>query len=201
MGFGITGCESFEDIDPYGTAALKLPESDSTFIEEWLSTNELMAYTMQNDSSIYIRDDAVKDIQEDLEAVVKDNTWEYLDDHGNLVKRVQKPINNKEYASRTAIVEWSYARYFDCQERPKGYFLPIFDIRDSNRKVAAVYETQEKGDWCIDDRTTQCRFGWKRVTAEFIKVNSNGKMRKRRGRYLRYRNSTQTIMYCIKKKT
>lgn len=194
----LAGCITYEDIDSLGVASLNTPQSEKEFMEEWIESNELMAYVMNEDNNIYVDDEAVPEIQESLKATIDNGVWQYQNADGQMIKRNQKPLNVKNYSNRIAIVKWSFARGYDCQEKPKGYKLPIHQAGDRNRKIVAAYETTEKGNWCIDNRSFRCKFGWKKVTTKLIKVNRNGKLRKRRGKYLRHKEQTLTIMACVK---
>lgn len=195
LAFVTSSCTTYEDPEKFGVASLNEPESDIDFMEDWLEANELMAYVMNDDESIYIDDNSVEEIQNELKATIVDNTWSYKNENGDMIQRNQKPLNLKDYSSRVAIVKWSYARGYDCQERPKGYKLPIHRAGDRNRKIIAAYETDAKGNWCIDDRRRRCKFGWKNVTSRFIKVK-DGKLVKRNGKYVRSRRATMRIMVC-----
>nr|WP_299382317.1 hypothetical protein [Allomuricauda sp.] len=190
------GCETLEDPEPFGTASLQEPEVESDFLQNWLENNELMAYVMENDDAIYVDDAYVDDIKESLEATVDNGVWLYQNSKGDSLKRNQQPLNIKDYANRVAIVKWSFARGYQCQELPKGYKLPIHRAGDRNRKIVAAYELTEKGSWCVDNRRYRCKFGWKKVTARFIKVNRNGKLRKKNGEYIRYPEASMNLMVC-----
>jgi len=197
-GILFTRCTTYEEMDQHGVTSLNTPESEKEFLEEWLESNELMAYVMNDNNNIYVHDEAINDIQAALKATIENGVWLYQNSQGKIIQRNQKPLNLKDYSNRAAIIKWSYARGYDCQERPKGFKLPIHQAGDRNRKIIAAYETTEKENWCIDNRSSTCKFGWKKVTARFIKVNKNGKLRKRRGKYLRYKEKTMTIMVCVK---
>lgn len=192
-----TGCATYEDMDQLSVSSLNTPDSQKEFIDEWLETNELMAYVLNDDNNIYIQEEAIKDIKTALKATINSGVWQYQNSQGQLIKRNQKPLNLKEYSNRVAMIKWSFARGYNCQEKPAGYMLPIHRAGDRNKKIIAAYETKEKGNWCIDNRSSNCKYVWKKITAKFIKVSKSGKLVKKRGKYLRSKEATLTIMVCV----
>jgi hypothetical protein len=189
---------SGEPIENPGVASLNTMEEKTINLNEWIGSGDVMAYVLTDDKEhLYLAEAFRSEMQEALKAEVKDQKWIYTNASG--VKETRTEHSLKDFAPPTiAIVEWAYARGYQCLERPAGYVLPVHKTGDRGRKPFAGYQLTESGKWCEDIRRGgRCKFYWKKVTSRFIKVNDRGQLVKRNGEYVLSDTATISIMACV----
>jgi hypothetical protein len=193
----ITGCgRTAVSVDNPSVGSVNTLEEKPKDIADWIAAEEIMALALaDNKETLYVAEAFRGEVQEELNAEIKDNIWTYQNSRGVMENRREQPLKNVN-SSTVAIVEWVYARGYTCVEKEAGYILPIHRVGDASRKLIAGYETTEPAKWCEDNRYGRCKFIWKDVTSRFIKVR-NGKLLTRRGEYVLTDTTTLRIMSCV----
>ena len=165
-------CDTDTEID---NGALGLSDSDTaeSSILDHVDTENLLAYIVDDEPSIYIAKGMDYEVATALDAVVDENVWMLKADS---VKREKKELKWDEWYPRVAIIKWTYMRGFKCKKVPAGTWL---DITNKKGKFKRSYKTTEEGWWCLREKGASCKIILKKVTGDFY-TKRNGRGRKKR---------------------
>ena len=192
-----TSCDTKEPIENASTGSPDTPGKETTDLNAWLGSNEIMGLVLTDDTAnIYIAEKYKSEMQQQLKAEINENVWTYQLANGVVEKRQERLLKQNGSPTGVAIVKWAYAKGYRCVATQAGYILPIHQIGDASRTIIAAYQTTEDGNWCIDDRRAQCKLVMKEVKSRFIKVEGRTLI-KRNGEYVLSDSTTLRIMSCV----
>lgn len=194
--FVLIGCSSLEQsVKGNGVGGIIIVEGEPFDPVQWVTSEEIMAYVLEDDESIYVSEAHEEEVQQRLAANVRGEVWVYKNEKDAEERRKRKLLDLDKYWPKLSIVIWTYVKGYSCEEKPKGFLLPIHNVGDRKKKPVLIYETEEKDKWCIYNKYGSCKVVWKEKKGKFIKLR-NGKILKKGGKPVRV-EKTVKIMSCM----
>ncbi len=194
--FVLESCSIFSPVLDPGVGGIFQDTTQVLSLSEENIEDDIMAYVLTDDAILYVAPAHEKEVQQALGAEIKDNVWTYKNDLGVVQHRPRKDLDADQYWNQVATIKWTKIKGYRCEEKPKGFFLPVHDVRSDRNKAKLVYETQAKGNWCIYRKYDYCNLVWKDTKGTYIKLR-NGKVLKRNGKVVRIQ-TTVKLMSCVR---
>lgn len=191
-----TGCVSNKIVTTEnGIAGIEFVEEEIIIPLEELNEDAIMAYEIQGEENIYVSEKYLLEVQNKLSAKIDGEIWIYKNEKNEEVKRKQKEIDFDKYWPKLSIIIWTFVDGYTCEERDKGYLLPIHDFKKKKKKPVLIYETEAKGNWCIENKKGgSCKVLWVEKN-RFLKTR-NGKILTKKGKPI-VLNKKVKIMSCL----
>lgn len=193
----LSGCISNKRIvTENGIAGIEFIEDEISTPFQELNTDAIMAYEIADEKNIYVAEKYLVEVQNKLSAKIEGDIWIYKNEKNEEVKRKQKKPEFDKYWPKLSIIIWTFVDGYTCEERDKGYLLPIHDFKKKKKNPVLIYETEEKTNWCITNKKGgSCKVFWVEKN-RFLKTK-NGKILTKKGKPIVIKKKVK-IMSCIK---
>lgn len=152
--------------------ALGLPPlGDGVPIEQFLPSEDVLAYVLDDDPSIYVAPGSEEEVAAHLNAQVDGDTWQFLE-NGVEIKKERKEVERPLAGSTVAVAKFVTWSGFRCVTLPAGTWLPLFKRERGYRgwryKHVKSFKTNVEGKWClISSRYAKCSVVWKECTGSY----------------------------------
>ena len=162
---------------PDDGVVLRLPTSEEDGpIENFLPTEDILAYVLDNDASIYVAKGHEKMVEKKLDAEIDGDIWQFKED-GEPAKR-RLTVYESIQMSTMSVIKWIYFDGFECKLIPAGAWVKLYKRERGwnswKYKVIMLFKTTEESTWCVRSSRRRCRTVWDEYTGEY-KRRRNGK--------------------------
>lgn len=158
--FGI-GCDSETEPDTVWDV--------SDLGESGLPGDMVLAYVLEGDPGVYIREGFVTDVANKMNGAVDGDSITFEEDGVSVRRGVRllppPPLAEPFAAGQLRIAKWVFTRGLICTRKPKGTWLPVRSAK--TRRIVRWYQTQEEANWCLEAKNAECAITVKTIQGDF----------------------------------